>query len=178
MTLHNAKGLEFEAVFVIGMEQNLFPHARSIEEANIEEERRLCYVAITRARRELSLVYARQRTLFGARGHNAPVAVHRRDPAEPRRARAHGPLDFGSTPRGGGGGGGWQPSSAGATTQLPGIAPRDDAPMLAVGDNVRHDQLGEGVVTGTADGGQVIVRFRADGSERRLLLAYAPLKRI
>ena len=80
MTLHNAKGLEFDAVFVIGMEQNLFPHARSIEEANIEEERRLCYVAITRARRELALVYARQRTLFGARGFNAPVAVHRRDP--------------------------------------------------------------------------------------------------
>ncbi len=87
MTLHNAKGLEFEAVFVIGMEQNLFPHARSIEEANIEEERRLCYVAITRARRELMLVYARQRTLFGARGFNAPVAVHRRDPGEPDRAR-------------------------------------------------------------------------------------------
>ena len=72
MTLHNAKGLEFDAVFVIGMEQNLFPHARSIEEANIEEERRLCYVAITRARRELALVYARQRTLFGARGINLP----------------------------------------------------------------------------------------------------------
>ena len=88
MTLHNAKGLEFDAVFVIGMEQNLFPHARSIEEANIEEERRLCYVAITRARRELVLVYARQRTLFGARGFNAPVAVHRRDPGEPDRARA------------------------------------------------------------------------------------------
>ena len=47
-----------------------------------------------------------------------------------------------------------------------------------MGDNVVHDQLGEGVVTGTADGGQVIVRFRSDGSERRLLLAYAPLKRI
>ena len=72
MTLHNAKGLEFDAVFVIGMEQNLFPHVRAIEEANIEEERRLCYVAITRARRELSLVYARQRTLFGARGNNLP----------------------------------------------------------------------------------------------------------
>jgi DNA helicase-2/ATP-dependent DNA helicase PcrA len=178
MTLHNAKGLEFDAVFVIGMEQNLFPHARSIEEANIEEERRLCYVAITRARRELALVYARQRTLFGARGFNAPsqfiaeipenlIELERRPPA------------FGSTSRGSGGGsGGWQPSSAGATTQLQGIAPRDDAPQLSVGDNVVHDQLGEGVVTGTADGGQVIVRFRSDGSERRLLLAYAPLKRI
>ena len=61
---------------------------------------------------------------------------------------------------------------------MPGIAPRDEVPTLSVGDNVTHDQLGEGVVTGTADGGQVIVRFRSDGSERRLLLAYAPLKRI
>ena len=63
------------------MEQNLFPHARSIEEANLEEERRLCYVAITRARERLTLLYARERTLFGQRGRNMPVAVPRRDPA-------------------------------------------------------------------------------------------------
>ena len=177
MTLHNAKGLEFDAVFVIGMEQNLFPHARSIEEANIEEERRLCYVAITRARRELVLVYARQRTLFGARGFNAPSQFIAEIP-ENLIEHERRPASFGSTVRGASSGGGWQPSSAGATTQLQGIAPRDDAPTLSVGDNVMHDQLGEGVVTGTADGGQVIVRFRSDGSERRLLLAYAPLKRI
>jgi DNA helicase-2/ATP-dependent DNA helicase PcrA len=177
MTLHNAKGLEFDAVFVIGMEQNLFPHARSIEEANIEEERRLCYVAITRARRELALVYARQRTLFGARGFNAPSQFIAEIP-ENLIEHERRPSSFGSTMRGGSSSGGWQPSSAGATTQLQGIAPRDDAPTLSVGDNVVHDQLGEGVVTGTADGGQVIVRFRSDGSERRLLLAYAPLKRI
>ena len=178
MTLHNAKGLEFEAVFVIGMEQNLFPHARSIEEANIEEERRLCYVAITRARRELVLVYARQRTLFGARGFNAPSQFIAEIP-ENLIEHERRPASFGSTMRGASSsGGGSQPSSAGATTQLQGIAPRDDAPTLSVGDNVVHDQLGEGVVTGTADGGQVIVRFRSDGSERRLLLAYAPLKRI
>jgi DNA helicase-2/ATP-dependent DNA helicase PcrA len=175
MTLHNAKGLEFDAVFVIGMEQNLFPHARSIEEANLEEERRLCYVAITRARRELVLVYARQRTLSGARGFNAPSQFIAEIPENLIELERR-PAAFGSTSRGGSGG--WQPPSAGATTQLPGIAPRDDAPQLSVGDNVVHDQLGEGVVTGTADGGQVIVRFRSDGSERRLLLAYAPLKRI
>ena len=175
MTLHNAKGLEFEAVFVIGMEQNLFPHARSIEEANIEEERRLCYVAITRARRELMLVYARQRTLFGARGFNAPSQFIAEIP-ENLVEHERRPASFGSTVRGGSGA--WLPTSAGATTQLQGVAPRDDAPTLSVGDNVVHDQLGEGVVTGTADGGQVIVRFRSDGSERRLLLAYAPLKRI
>ena len=184
MTLHNAKGLEFDAVFVIGMEQNLFPHVRSIEEANIEEERRLCYVAITRARRELSLVYARQRTLFGARGFNAPVAVHRRDPAEPGRARAQAPLPFGSTRRSGGArrhGGGRRLAAlerrrddAAARASPRATTPRSSRSATTSS----HDQLGEGVVTGTADGGQVIVRFRSDGSERRLLLAYAPLKRI
>jgi DNA helicase II / ATP-dependent DNA helicase PcrA len=183
MTLHNAKGLEFNAVFVIGMEQNLFPHVRAIEEANIEEERRLCYVAITRARRELCLVYARQRTLFGARGNNLPsqfideipqsLVEHERKPRSMYGSSPRGNSAWQSPPSGG-----WGPSSAGATTQLPGIAPRDEVPTLSVGDNVTHDQLGEGVVTGTADGGQVIVRFRSDGSERRLLLAYAPLKRI
>jgi DNA helicase-2/ATP-dependent DNA helicase PcrA len=188
MTLHNAKGLEFEAVFVIGMEQNLFPHVRAIEEANIEEERRLCYVAITRARKELSLVYARQRTLFGARGNNLPsqfideipqsLVEHERKPrstygsASGRSSSTYSGTSYGDRS------GGFQGSSAGATTQLAGIAPKDDLPQISVGDNVVHDQLGEGVVTGTAEGGQVIVRFRSDGSERRLLLAYAPLKRI
>ena len=188
MTLHNAKGLEFEAVFVIGMEQNLFPHVRAIEEANIEEERRLCYVAITRARKELSLVYARQRTLFGARGNNLPsqfideipqsLVEHERKPRSTygstsgRSSSSYSGTSYGDRS------GGFQGSSAGATTQLAGIAPKDDLPQISVGDNVVHDQLGEGVVTGTAEGGQVIVRFRSDGSERRLLLAYAPLKRI
>jgi DNA helicase II / ATP-dependent DNA helicase PcrA len=174
---------------VIGMEQNLFPHVRAIEEANIEEERRLCYVAITRARRELTLVYARQRTLFGARGNNLPsqfideipqsLVEHERKPRS-----LYGSASRGSTGAGGGrtwespSSGGYTGSSAGSVTQMPGIAPRDEVPTLSVGDNVTHDQLGEGVVTGTADGGQVIVRFRSDGSERRLLLAYAPLKRI
>ncbi|HEY3612077.1 MAG TPA: UvrD-helicase domain-containing protein [Gaiellales bacterium] len=188
MTLHNAKGLEFNAVFVIGMEQNLFPHVRAIEEANIEEERRLCYVAITRARRELSLVYARQRTLFGARGNNLPSQFIDEIPQSLVEHERKPRSMYGSASRSGGGAGGsrtWEsssggytPSGAGAITQMPGIAPRDEVPSLSVGDNVTHDQLGEGVVTGTADGGQVIVRFRSDGSERRLLLAYAPLKRI
>ena len=70
MTLHNAKGLEFGTVFIIGMEDGVFPHSRSIEAGDLEEERRLAYVGITRAKRELYLTYARTRALFGNRDWN------------------------------------------------------------------------------------------------------------
>ena len=70
MTLHNAKGLEFDTVFMIGMEDGVFPHSRSIEAGDLEEERRLAYVGITRAKRELYLTYARTRALFGSRDWN------------------------------------------------------------------------------------------------------------
>ena len=66
MTLHSAKGLEFKVVFILGMEEGIFPHSRSFESASeLEEERRLCYVGITRAKKILYLLSARQRTIFG-----------------------------------------------------------------------------------------------------------------
>src|SRR5204863_10194329 len=70
MTLHNAKGLEFRAVFMIGMEEQIFPHSRSIEEQGIEEERRLCYVGMTRAKGLLTLTHATARSLWGSRSYN------------------------------------------------------------------------------------------------------------
>ena len=130
MTLHNAKGLEFDAVFVIGMEQNLFPHVRAIEEANIEEERRLCYVAITRARRELSLVYARQRTLFGARGYNPPSQFIAEIPANLVEHERQGPplrLDVARRAAAAAAG---SPRAQARRRSCQGIAPRDDAPPL------------------------------------------------
>ncbi len=72
MTLHNAKGLEYPIVFMIGCEEGVFPHSRALDEGGLEEERRLCYVGITRAQRDLYLTYARARTVFGARGYGVP----------------------------------------------------------------------------------------------------------
>ena len=72
MTLHNAKGLEFKAVFMIGMEEGIFPHVRSIEEQGVEEERRLAYVGMTRAEERLVLTHATSRSLWGSRTFNLP----------------------------------------------------------------------------------------------------------
>jgi DNA helicase-2/ATP-dependent DNA helicase PcrA len=157
MTLHNAKGLEFRAVYLIGMEEGIFPHARSIEEQGIEEERRLCYVGMTRAKEQLTLTHASSRALFGYRGYNLPSRFLDELPAGVERDRLR-PASW---------------SSYGAQ----GVAPREDVPSLSTGDSVRHGTLGEGVVTQIEPGGVVMVRFE-DGSERRLMLDYAPLERI
>jgi DNA helicase-2/ATP-dependent DNA helicase PcrA len=157
MTLHNAKGLEFRAVYLIGMEEGIFPHARSIEEQGIEEERRLCYVGMTRAKEQLTLTHASSRSLWGSRGYNLPSRFLDELPNNVHRERLR-PASW---------------SSYGAQ----GVAPREDVPSLSTGDSVRHGTLGEGVVTQIEAGGVVTVRF-ADGSERRLMLDYAPLERI
>jgi DNA helicase-2/ATP-dependent DNA helicase PcrA len=157
MTLHNAKGLEFRAVYLLGMEEGVFPHARSIEEQGIEEERRLAYVGMTRAKQCLTLVHASARSLWGSRGYNLPSRFLDELPASVERERLR-PASW---------------SSYGAQ----GIAPREDVPSLSTGDSVRHGTLGEGVVTQIEPGGVVTVRFE-DGSERRLMLDYAPLERI
>ncbi|HEU4703687.1 MAG TPA: UvrD-helicase domain-containing protein, partial [Conexibacter sp.] len=82
MTLHNAKGLEYPIVFMIGAEEGVFPHARAIDEGGLEEERRLAYVGITRAQRDLYLTYARTRAVFGARHYGAASRFLQEIPAE------------------------------------------------------------------------------------------------
>ena len=72
LTLHTAKGLEFDYVFIVGAEENLLPHSRSIREGTMEEERRLCYVGMTRAKERLYLTWATQRLLYGTTMYNAP----------------------------------------------------------------------------------------------------------
>jgi DNA helicase-2/ATP-dependent DNA helicase PcrA len=159
MTLHNAKGLEFRAVFLIGMEEGVFPHSRSIEEQGLEEERRLCYVGLTRAQERLVLTHAAARSLWGARGYNMPSRFLDELPQEEIERDRLRPSSW---------------TGYGAPT----VSVRRDVPSLSTGDSVRHSTLGEGVVTAIGADGIVTVRFADDGVERRLMLEYAPLERI
>ncbi len=162
MTLHNAKGLEFRAVFMIGMEEGIFPHARSIEENSLEEERRLCYVGMTRAQERLVLTHAMRRNLFGRSEANLPSRFLDELPqsgVERERLRPASWSDYGRQ---------------GVQREF---TPRENLPDLSTGNTVRHASLGTGIVTQIEAGGVVTVRFE-DGSERRLMLEYAPLERL
>jgi len=160
MTLHNAKGLEFRAVFMIGMEEGIFPHARSVEEQGVEEERRLCYVGMTRAMERLTLTHTLSRSLFGRRTYNLSSRFLDELPAEVERERL-------------------RPSSWSGYGTQPGAAPEPRPGIaLSTGDTVRHGSLGEGIVTGMEPGGVVTIRFAEDGTERRLMVEYAPLEKV
>jgi DNA helicase-2/ATP-dependent DNA helicase PcrA len=168
MTLHNAKGLEFGIVFIIGLEDGVFPHMRSIESGDLEEERRLAYVGITRAKRQLYLTHARTRLLFGARDWNMRSRFIDEIPAEftdQDEDALTGPAAAATW-----GGGAAAPEPGGAV-------PGGGGGSFALGDDVVHAQFGEGVVMGVEPGGLVVVRFAGDGSERKLMADYAPLKR-
>jgi DNA helicase-2/ATP-dependent DNA helicase PcrA len=167
MTLHNAKGLEFPIVFMIGLEEGLFPHQRSLDEGNEGEERRLCYVGMTRAQRSLTLTYARSRTIFGARGFNRSSRFLDELPSEGVEWERQAPA-WATT------GGETATGTARRAFEAPEL-PRID---LTVGDEVAHSTLGEGAVLALSGDGTVTVRFREDGSERRLVLGYAPLTKI
>jgi DNA helicase II / ATP-dependent DNA helicase PcrA len=162
MTIHNAKGLEYRVVFLIGMEEGIFPHARSIEDNEVEEERRLAYVGMTRAMERLTLTHTTARSLYGRREYNLPSRFLDELPATVARERL-------------------RPASwAGYAQSARQVAPREerDVPALSTGDSVRHGSLGEGVVMRIEPGGVVTVRFAADGSERRLMIEYAPLEKL
>jgi DNA helicase-2/ATP-dependent DNA helicase PcrA len=163
MTIHNAKGLEYRAVFLIGMEEGIFPHARSIEGNEIEEERRLAYVGMTRAMDQLTLTHAMARSLWGRREYNLASRFldELPDTVERDRLRPASWAGYASSSR-----------------RTPAREPNSDVPALSTGDSVRHGSLGEGVVTRVEAGGVVTVRFADDGSERRLMLDYAPLEKI
>jgi DNA helicase II / ATP-dependent DNA helicase PcrA len=186
MTLHAAKGLEFPAVFMIGMEDGVFPHLRSLgEPVQLEEERRLCYVGITRARERLYLTNAWSRMLYGSTQYNPPsrfldeipaALVHHAEGSRETRPRA----SFGSRT--------WEPVMSRNRDEIVerAMAPRPPAKSgaeglgLRVGDDVHHAKWGEGVIIdieGEGDKAEATVRFPEVG-EKRLLLTWAPLKRL
>jgi DNA helicase-2/ATP-dependent DNA helicase PcrA len=170
MTIHNAKGLEFPVVFLLGMEDGVFPHMRSIEAGDVEEERRLAYVGVTRAKQRLYLTYARTRSLYGGTEWNLPSRFLDEIPGELAERQVSEQRTFG------------RPSSSAATrwSDVPN-APTRREPTPGVtfrtGEDVVHARFGDGVVTGLEPGGVVMVRFASDGSEKKLMADYAPLKK-
>jgi DNA helicase II / ATP-dependent DNA helicase PcrA len=201
MTLHIAKGLEFPIVFIVGMEDGIFPHFRSMtDQAQLEEERRLAYVGITRAQERLYLTHAWSRTLYGQTQYNPPSRflselpeqlLDLRESEGDRRSRVgrgHGGQASGSARASGGGytviG---LPGQEGETRvdrdwtppKPTGVAKRA-APAIQPGDTVVHERFGEGVVlavSGAGDDAEARVAF-SDVGEKSLLLAYAPLTKV
>jgi DNA helicase-2/ATP-dependent DNA helicase PcrA len=168
MTLHNAKGLEFPVVFMIGCENGVFPHMRAIDAGDLDEERRLCYVGITRARRQLYMTYAAQRTLYGRFGHSTPSCFLDEIPDALTDREVRDTRSFLSS---------WDRWGTGAPpTARP--KPAASGATFVIGDDVVHAAHGDGVVIGQEPGGLVVVRFAADGSERKLMMDYAPLKKV
>ena len=182
MTLHAAKGLEFPVVFMVGMEEGVFPHKRVVfspDESELEEERRLCYVGMTRARERLFLTACDHRQYWGKYETNKPSRFLEELPAEniirsgstPRRVEtapaAHGSRLTGNlfVPR--------APVAA-FTTE------KKEPALIRVGDKLRHGKFGDGVavaVSGSGDDMQVTVAFPAYGV-KKLLWKYAPMKKI
>ncbi|WP_124728190.1 DNA helicase PcrA [Staphylospora marina] len=167
MTLHSAKGLEFPVVFLIGMEEGIFPHSRTLDdESELEEERRLAYVGITRAERELHLSYARTRTIFGQTGMNPPSrflqelppGVLERTGAAERRQEA---------------------PFAGRTARTA-VRTENTEFGWKAGDRVRHGKWGIGTVVQTQGEGEnmeLVIAFPSPTGVKKLLAKYAPIQK-
>ena len=201
MTVHSSKGLEFDCVFVAGMEETLFPHMNSVNDpAGIEEERRLAYVAITRARKKLYLTCASQRQIFGQTSANPVSRFIHEIPSELRQTTGLGSAGFsgtgwekrgsrrgisGSGSEAGGGRVFGRSSASGSRGRddVRGRASRDAGKKaaakmtFAAGDMVDHKTFGRGKVT-KVDGDTLYVKFAKTGQTKKLLKDYAPIVKI
>jgi DNA helicase-2/ATP-dependent DNA helicase PcrA len=183
MTLHSAKGLEFPVVFLIGLEDGVFPHVRSLGDPDeLEEERRLCYVGLTRAEERLYLCHAWSRMMFGTTDYRPPSRFLDEIPGE--LVEALGEQD---DRRRRGKGLGVHRDAVVASAMRRELAPSGasgasgaESLGLRVGDDVRHAKFGEGVIvdiSGSGDKAEARVQFR-DVGEKTLLLSWAPLERV
>ncbi len=182
MTLHTAKGLEFPVVFLTGLEDGTFPHQRSLgDSTEREEERRLAYVGITRARERLHLSRAAVRSAFGAPQYNPPSRFLDEIPDHLVRWERTGP-PLGGLGGSGGFGSGREPAVARLAAR-PGVRSPGNRPIIALasGDKVTHDSFGLGTVIrveGEGDKTMAHVDFGGDDGVKRLLLRYAPLEKL
>jgi DNA helicase-2/ATP-dependent DNA helicase PcrA len=176
ITLHAAKGLEFPVVFIVGMEEGILPHIRSYDDpAQMEEERRLCYVGITRCKERLYLLRAFRRHYMGLSAHNPASRFLKDIPSEliaaPAATAAGGTRD-------------WEVGTRGRRRALvPGsepLVPQTEA-AFGAGDRVRHGKFGEGVVVSCEVKGsdqEVTVVFKGEAGIKKLLLSFANLERV
>lgn len=163
MTLHSAKGLEFPAVFITGLEETIFPHSRSMYDASeMEEERRLMYVGMTRAKKELYLMHATQRTLFGGRMSNIPSRFLSDIGKEAQTA--HSQTD------------GWQDQEPHAPSPTAFNDEPKYVPDLSEGDGVSHQIFGKGTVM-EIEGDTAVIYFKGRGT-KKLNIGFAPLTKI
>jgi superfamily I DNA/RNA helicase len=186
MTLHSAKGLEFPVVFITGMEDGVFPHLRSLGDPDeLEEERRLCYVGITRAQERLYLCHAWSRMLFGTTDYNPPSRFLSEIPEELVHAHENARA-IGRGRRSGDAHAAREHREAvvdaaiAAATSAPAGARGAETLGIRVGDDVEHEKFGEGVVLeviGDGDRAEAVVNF-PDFGEKRLLLSWAPLRKL
>ena len=154
---------------MIGCEEGVFPHSRALDEGGLEEERRLCYVGITRAERDLYLTSARTRTVFGARSFGAPSRFVQEIPAELTDSEQQAPRGFGAI-RG-------RMTAWESPRADPSAPAQPPPPAYRLGDDVVHAAFGEGVVTAVEPGGIVVIRFSTDRSERKLVADLAPISK-
>jgi DNA helicase-2/ATP-dependent DNA helicase PcrA len=164
MTMHSAKGLEYKYVFLVGMEESLFPHSRSMDNINeLEEERRLCYVGITRARNKLFLTHTEFRRLYGQDSYNPPSRFINEIPQEclefVRPKQTYKNSFYGSV----------------VSEKL-----KQDGNEYGLGDRVLHKSFGEGVILsmeGEGDSARMQIHFDAVGT-KWLVMSYANLEKL